>query len=199
MGIDLTNFQQVFSWIISHGYALMFLAMCIEGPTVTAAATFAATLGFFNPVVVLILSLLGDIIPDSVYYGLGRWKGLGFVSRFGHKFGLTKSRMEHLRKGIHLHGGKTVAILKYTPVLSTPGLMLVGALKMKWWKYFCFVLLVTFQKTLTFMVLGYFFGRVYDIGKYIKYGALVPFFIIVAYFSFAFIYKKISKRLADKI
>jgi membrane protein DedA with SNARE-associated domain len=199
MGIDLTNFQQVFAWLIAHGYPLMFLAMCIEGPTVTAAATFAVTLGFFNPWIIFILSLLGDILPDSVYYGLGRWKGLAFVSKFGHRFGLTKSRVEHLQKDIKVHGGKTVSILKYTPVVSTPGLMMVGALKMDWWKYFGFVLIVTLQKTLTFMVLGYFFGKVYDIGKYIKYGALVPFFIIVMYFSFAFIYKKISKRIADKL
>lgn len=199
MGIDLTNFQQVFEWVIAHGYVLMFLAMCIEGPTVTAAATFAATLGFFNPLVVFVLSILGDVLPDALYYGIGRWKGLSFVTKFGHKFGMTTARIERLEKMIKNHGGKTVAVLKYTPVLATPGLMLVGAMGMGWWRYISIVFVVTLQKTLTFMALGYFFGRTYYIGKYIKYGALLPFVFIILYFVFAFIYKRLSARIINRI
>jgi membrane protein DedA with SNARE-associated domain len=186
MGIDLTNFQQVLSWVSAHGYPLMFLVMCIEGPTVTAAATFALTMGFFNPFVIFALSIFGDVLPDALYYGIGRWKGIGFVKKFGHKFGMTPARIERLEKTVALHGGKTVAVLKYTPILSTPGLMLVGAARMGWWKYIWFVFIVTLQKTLTFMALGYFFGQAYNIGKYIKYGALLPFVLIVIYFVFAF-------------
>ena len=199
MGVDLTNFQQVFAWVSAHGYVLMFLAMCIEGPTVTAAATFAVTLGFFNPFIVFVLSIFGDVLPDVLYYGIGRWKGLGFVTKFGHKFGMTTERVARLEKTIKTHGGKTVAVLKYTPVLSTPGLMLVGAMGMTWLRYVGFVFLVTLQKTLTFMAVGYFFGRAYDIGKYIKYGALLPFIFIVAYFVLAFLYKRISERVVNKI
>jgi membrane protein DedA with SNARE-associated domain len=199
MGIDLTNFQQVFQFVLAHGYVVMFLMMCIEGPTVTAAATFAVTLGYFNPWVIFALSIMGDVLPDAIYYGIGRWGGTPFVKKFGKKFGLTEKRIESMEEHIKVHGGKTVAVLKYTPILATPGLMLVGAVKMKWWKYMWFVFIVTLQKTLTFMALGYFFGRVYDIGKYIKYGAILPFFLIVVYFIFAFIYKRISKKITDKI
>lgn len=177
----------------------MFLAMCIEGPTVTAAATFALTFGFFNPVVIFFLSIFGDILPDALYYGIGRWKGMIFVKRFGHKFGMTKERIERLEKTIKLHGGKTVAVLKYTPVLSTPGLMLIGAAHMQWWRYIGFVSIVTLQKTLTFMLLGYFFGQAYGVGKYIKYGAMIPFVLIVAYFIIVFLYKRISERIVSKI
>jgi membrane protein DedA with SNARE-associated domain len=199
MSIDLTNFQQVLQWVMAHGYVVMFLAMCVEGPTVTAAATFALTLGFFNPWVIFALSIMGDVLPDALYYGIGRWKGLGFVTKFGHKFGMTSQRIVSLEKTISVHGGKTVAVLKYTPILATPGLMLVGAMKMGWWRYLWFVFIVTLQKTLTFMLLGYFFGRAYDIGKYIKYGALLPFVFIIAYFVLAFLYKRISQRIVSKI
>ena len=199
MGIDFTNFQQVLQWVIAHGYPVMFLVMCIEGPTVTAAATFAVTLGFFNPFIIFVLSIFGDVLPDALYYGIGRWKGLGFVTKFGHKFGMTKDRITKLEKTIKVHGGKTVAILKYTPVFATPGLMLVGAMKMKWWRFIFFVFIVTLQKTLTFMLLGYFFGQAYNIGKYIKYGAMIPFVLIICYFVFAFIYKKVSENIVSKI
>lgn len=196
--IDFSSFQGVFEWVIHNGYPLMFLAMCIEGPTVTAAATFAASLGYFNPYFVFILSILGDVLPDMIYYSIGRWGSFGFVEKFGHKFGLTDARIEKLEKDIKNHEGKTVTALKYTPVLCTPGLMLVGAMKMQLRKYLGFVILVTLQKTLTFMALGYFFGQAYNIGKYIKFGAILPFIIIVGYFVFIFGYKRISEKIVDK-
>jgi membrane protein DedA with SNARE-associated domain len=199
MQIDLSNFQGVLNWVIQHGYPLMFLAMCIEGPTVTAAATFALTMGYFNPWIVFSLSIFGDIIPDAIYYGIGRWGRLGLVKKFGKSFGLDEKRIEKMEEHIRKHGGKTVAVLKYTPIMATPGLMLVGAMRMNWLKYLWFVFIVTLQKTLTFMLLGYFFGRAYNIGKYIKYGALVPFAFILLYFVFAYLYKHFSKKIIDKV
>lgn len=199
MTADFNSFQQAFSWIIAHGYPLMFLAMCIEGPTVTAAATFAVTFGYFNPFIVFTLSILGDVLPDAIYYAIGFRGRLTVVKRFGKYFGLTEERIERLEQTIKTHGGKTVAVLKYTPVLSTPGLMLVGAMRMKFGRFMWFVFIVTLQKTLTFMALGYFFGKAYNIGKYIKYGALLPFVIILLYFIFMFAYKKFSERIVNKI
>jgi membrane protein DedA with SNARE-associated domain len=199
MGIDFSNFQQVFQFVIAHSYVMIFLLMCIEGPTITAAATFAATLGYFNPLIIFVLSLLGDIVPDVIYYWIGRWGGIPFAQKIGKKFGLSEKRIAKMIEKISEHGGKTVAILKYTPVLATPGLMLVGAVHMNWWRFFNFVFLVTLQKTLTFMALGYFAGKAYDIGKYIKFGTLIPFVIVVIYFLAAFLYKKISKKIIAKI
>jgi len=199
MNIDFSTFQSVFMWVIAHGYPLMFLAMCIEGPTVTAAATFALTLGYFNPFIIFILSILGDVIPDTIYYAIGFWGRRSMAEKFGKYFGLTEKRIEKLEKTIKLHGGKAIAILKYTPVLSTPGLILVGTMKMAFGRFIFFVVAVTLQKTLTFMALGYFFGKAYNIGKYIKYGSLIPFIIILLYFVFMFIYKKLSERVVNKI
>ena len=199
MNIDFSTFQSVFVWVIAHGYPLMFLAMCIEGPTVTAAATFAVTLGYFNPFIVFALSMLGDIIPDIIYYAIGFLGRRTAVEKLGKYFGLTENRITRLEQTIKTHGGKTVAILKYTPILATPGLMLVGAMRMAFPRFLWFVVIVTLQKTLTFMALGYFFGRAYNIGKYIKYGALLPFIIIVIYFVFMLAYRKFSERIVNKI
>ena len=196
---DFSSFQYVFQWVVAHGYPLMFLAMCAEGPTVTAAASFAATLGFFNPFIVFALSMLGDIIPDVVFYGMGYWGGFGTVKKFGKRFGLTEERTQHMENAIEHHGGKTVAVLKYTPVLAAPGLMMIGALRMKFPKYLGYVFIVTLQKTLMFMLIGYFFGAAYNIGNYIKYGAIAPFVLIILYVIFAIFYKRISERIAKKI
>jgi membrane protein DedA with SNARE-associated domain len=195
---DFSSFSGVFTWVVAHGYPFIYLAMCIEGPTVTAAATFATTLGYFNIWIIFALSLLGDIVPDMLFYVIGYWGRIGVVKRFGHYFGLTQARIERMEKQIKEHGGKTVAILKYTPVVAMPGLILVGAMRMKFGKFLFFVVAVTLQKTILFMAIGYFFGQAYNVGKYIKYGALVPFAIIFLYFIFVFSYKKISERIVKK-
>lgn len=199
MGIDFTNFQQVLGWVISHGYPLMFLAMCIEGPTIIVAAAFGASLGYFNPSIVFILAVFGDIVPDSLYYWIGRSGNLSLVRNISKRFGIGEKRIANLEKHIKSHGGKTVAVLKYTPVLAMPGLMLVGAMRMNWWKYIKTVLVVNLQRTIILMILGYFFGRTYDIAKYIKYGAMAPFIIIIVYISFAWLYGFYSKRIVNKI
>lgn len=199
MGTDFSSFQAVFQWVIAHGYVIMFLAMCAEGPTVTAAATFASTFGYFNPIIVFILSMLGDIIPDMIYYAIGYYGRIPMVKRFSKRFGLTESKIEHLEQTIEKHGGKTVTVLKLTPVLATPGLMLVGAMRMAVGRFLFFVVLVTLQKTLVFMAIGYFFGLSYNVGNYLRFGALIPFLIVLVYVGGMWAFKKYSARIASKI
>ena len=68
---NITSFASAFSWVIAHGYPLMFVAMLIEGPIVTAAATFAVVFGYFNISMIFVLSILGDIVADVIYYIIG--------------------------------------------------------------------------------------------------------------------------------
>jgi len=199
MNVDFGSFQAVFQWVIAHGYVIMFLAMCAEGPTVTAAATFASTFGYFNPIIVFILSMLGDIIPDIIFYVIGMRGRVPFVKKIGYRFGLTEARIVKMEETIKHHGGKTVAALKLTPVLAAPGLMMVGAMRMKFSKYLFYVVLVTLQKTLVFMAIGYFFGLSYNVGNYLRFGALIPFLIIIVYVGGMWAYKKYSVRIASKI
>ena len=59
-------FDQVLTFIEQNGYVLLFLLMILEGPIVTAAAAFAASLGYLSLPVVFILSVLGNIIGDLI-------------------------------------------------------------------------------------------------------------------------------------
>jgi membrane protein DedA with SNARE-associated domain len=59
------------SWVLKSSYAGMFIIMLIEGPVVTAFGGFGAKLGFFNVWFVLLLSALGNFLPDLFFYGIG--------------------------------------------------------------------------------------------------------------------------------
>ena len=179
--------------------------MCIEGPTITTAGAFGVALGYFNPFLIFFLSILGDVFPDSLYYWVGRFGRLSLAKKINKKFGISEKRIKNLEKHIEMHGGKAVAILKYTPVLATPGLMLVGAMKMNWWRFIETVLIVTTQRTIVLMLLGYFFGRTYDagkyinIGKYLRYGALAPLILLVIFIVFMHFYRKYFQRKIVKL
>jgi membrane protein DedA with SNARE-associated domain len=136
----------------------MLIAMLIEGPIITAAAAFAVALGYFDLTAVFLLSLAGDLLADVAYYGIG-WVGRKqLAERWGHRVGLTTERMQHMEKLLEQHTVKTILILKLTPVLPTPGLILVGALRIPIRKFTLISLLITLPKTIFFMLLGFYSG-----------------------------------------
>ncbi len=197
--LDFTNFQQVFTWVIAHGYFLVFLIMCVEGPITTAAAGFAAALGYFDPWVVLIISVLGDLIPDSIYYFIGYSGRFSIVEKFGFRLGLTQARIDGLEKKLKAHFGKTMVALKLTPVIPTFGFMLVGYLKLSFMKFTKFSALVTIPKSIIFLVIGYFFGRLYNIDQYVHYAEIFFPLTVLVIAGLYFGYKKASVLIASKI
>jgi len=198
--VDLASFSGALAWVKSAGYLLMFVAMVIEGPVITSAAAFAAALGYFNILIVLILSILGDLVGDYIYYAVGYFGRVHFVEKYGHKVGLTGERLAHMERLLKEHPKKTLAAVKLSPFLPAPGLMMIGATKMPVGEYTWMTLLVTLPKTLLFMALGYYFGRAYDqIAHYLENGQyfiIVALVVVVAVF---YAYKKIAAKLSVRL
>ena len=197
---DMTTFSDVFGWVIAHGYPLMLVAMLIEGPVVTAAASFAAVFGYFNILIIFMLSILGDLMADLIYYFMGYCGRIMFVQKYGTHFGLTNERIKKIEAFFNSHPKKAIVALKLTPVLPTPGLAIVGASRMPLKKFITVCSVVILPKTIFFMVLGYYFGSAYAIiySKYKTKGLIlgvIVFFIIGTYYASA----KISAYIARKI
>ena len=167
------NFTDVFNFAIANGYWIIFLAMCLEGPVVTAAAGFAAALGYFDPIIVLILSVLGDLIPDSAYYWIGYGSKKTFIKRIAERFGLSDARIANMERLMHRHYGKAMIVSKLTPVVSTFGSMLVGYLRLPFRKFIAYCTAITVPKSVLFFVIGYYFGQAYDINDYLHNAALL--------------------------
>jgi membrane protein DedA with SNARE-associated domain len=197
---DLTSFSGALAWVKSAGYFLMFIAMVVEGPIITSAAAFASALGYFNIFIVLILSVLGDLVGDFIYYAVGYFGRIAFVERYGHKVGLTKERMERMERLIEEHPTKTLVAIKLAPVLPAPGLMMIGATKMPFGRYTWMTLAVTLPKTILFMLLGYYFGRTYDsVSHYLQNGEYFIIIALVVVVIVFYLYKKISARLSLRL
>jgi membrane protein DedA with SNARE-associated domain len=196
----LATFSAAFSWVIAHGYPLMFIAMLIEGPIVTAAASFAVVFGYFSLPIIFLLSLLGDIVADIIYYVIGYFSRIKVVEKFGHHFGLTTSRMERIEHLLNNHPIKTLIALKLTPVLPTPGLMIVGATQMPIKKFITICSAIILPKTIFFMIVGYYFGAAYDmIVKRFEKGSLIAIIIIATVIAIYIGFNRLSAYIAKRI
>ena len=197
---EATSFSGALAWARGAGYLLMFVAMVIEGPVITAAAAFGAALGYFNIFIVFILSVAGDLVGDFIYYGIGYFGRVNFVEKYGHHIGLTKKRMKHMERLIEEHPKKTLTAIKLAPMLPAPGLMMIGAVRMPFSRYTWMTLLVALPKTILFMLLGYYFGRSYDsITAYFQNGEYFLLVAVVAIVLAFYFYKQISTRISTRL
>jgi membrane protein DedA with SNARE-associated domain len=195
-----STLQVAVQWIIQNGYLLMFLIMLAEGPVVTAAGAFVAALGFFNIWVVLVLSLLGNLIPDILYYAMGFWGREQFIDKYGHYFGLDKDKIKHLENMIEKHAVKSLIVIKLVPLLATPGLIVAGLTKMDIKKYIKWSLIITIPSSLFYLIIGYYFGAAYDtIARYLRIGGYLALFFVIIFAAIIYLERKLSRRFAEEM
>jgi membrane protein DedA with SNARE-associated domain len=172
-------------WIAGNGYTFLFILMLVEGPVVTAAAAFAAALGYLNIWAVLILSVLGNLIPDAIYYAIGYWGREQFIEKYGRYVRLTPVRVKKIEMFIEQHAGKSLVAIKLIPLLATPGLIVAGLSRMDIKRFAFWSLIVTLPSSLLYLLVGYYSGAAYtrvvhdlNIGGFVVAGAIIVFFII---------------------
>lgn len=199
---DMINptFVTLVQWVIGHGYFLFFIAAFLEGPLITAAAGVAAALGYYDLTLIILLSVLADLCADVVYYTVGYWGRRTLITRYGSYVGLTKERMEYLEHLLHRHVGKALIIIKLSPVIPVPGLIMVGLARVPLEKFIRTILLITLPRSVLFALIGLYAGRTYErlsgiITSTQNLLAVITLIIFIAYIG----YKKITTRIVEEI
>jgi membrane protein DedA with SNARE-associated domain len=198
--MQFASFQDSVQWVLAHGYALFFVAMLIEGPVVTAAGAFVANLGYFNIWAVFLLSILGNLIPDIIFYAMGYWGRFKLVDKYSHYFGVSVEKVTYLEHIAKRHAGKAITVSKLVPFLATPGLMIMGAVRMPLKKYVIWSLALILPSSLFFLIVGYYFGSAYNaINHYLNIGGYLIIVGAILFFVIYLFYRKISRSIAEKI
>lgn len=198
--MEANAFQVSVQWVIANGYPLLFIAMLIEGPAVTAAGAFAAALGYMDVYIVFLLSVLGNLIPDIICYLVGFWGHKRFAEKYASRMGLTKERISALEKLSQNHTGKMLALIKIIPFIATPGLILAGAIRIPIKKYIVWSLIIILPSSLFFLIVGYYFGAAYaTISHYIDYGGYLVFGFLATFALIYYGYKKILRKFVEKM
>ncbi len=192
-------FSLAFGWVLVHGYLMIFLAMILGGPIFISAAAFAAALGYFNVFIVFFLSLIGELGVDILFYSIGYLGRLSLVEKYGRFFGLSPERITKLENLLHEHVWKTLITIKLSPFLPAPGFIVVGACKMRFKKFFFVILSIGLPKSLFFTLIGFYFGKAYDLlAKYFSYGQFFIIGFIIIFLIINFLFRRFFKKVAEK-
>ena len=126
--------------ISNYGYYAVFLVIGLEsvgiplpGETVLiAAATYAATSGNLNILVIFAAAAAGAILGDNVGYWIGNKGGYKLARKYGPKIHLDERKLKVGRYMFDRHGGKVVFFGRFVSVLRTFAAFLAGTVRMSW-------------------------------------------------------------------
>jgi len=149
-------------------YLILFLIVFAEtGLVVTpflpgdsllfAAGTFAA-LGSMDVALLFLLLSVAAIIGDSLNYAFGKYLGPKIFEREKIKF-LKKEHLERTHAFYEKHGGKTIIIARFIPIIRTFAPFVAGIGSMTYSKFIAYNVIGGIAWVAIFVFGGYFFGN----------------------------------------
>jgi len=148
--------------LIDYQYWILFPLACVEGPIVAFVAGVLVAAGYMNPLIAFIILILGDVVPDTVYYLIGRFGNRhGLLERIVKKLGFTGEYVSKLKALWFNHTTRTMMVTKFAYGLSIPLLITSGAVKLPFSRFWTNTVPLSALQYGVLMGLGYFFGQSY--------------------------------------
>ena len=149
-------------------YLLLFLIIfCETGLVVTpilpgdsllfAAGAFAA-LGALDPLWLLALLAIAAVAGDTVNYWIGKWVGPRVFQQEKIRF-LKKEYLIRTHEFYERHGGKTIIIARFIPIIRTFAPFVAGIGEMTYIRFISYNIIGGIAWIALFILGGYFFGN----------------------------------------
>jgi len=162
---------------------LLILAL-IEGPLVCLCAGVMIHFGYFSPIPAFAIVMVGDIVPNSVSFFLGK---LGnrktLIYKILGKLGITEHHFETLEKFWVTHTNKTMFLAKLAWGLGVPLFMSAGITNLSFKKFLWSMTWIAGLQYAVVLWLGIYLGHSYNLiiasNNYIEIGGLVFSIVIL--------------------
>ncbi|MFM8945028.1 MAG: DedA family protein [Actinomycetota bacterium] len=155
------------------GYLVVGLAVFLEnsigagvvvpGETLVILGGFYARFGeppLLLPLVTLVVVVFA-VLGDNVGYAIGRRYGRGILERVGPRVGLSPGKLAVAERYYESHGGKTVFLGRFIPVVRSVGFILAGAAGLPWRRFIVYDVAGAVIWGTGHTVLGYLIGATY--------------------------------------
>lgn len=149
-------------------YGILFVIVFVEtglvvmpflpGDSLLFAAGAFAALGSLNIVTVLMLLSTAAILGDTVNYWIGHFFGEAMIKN--PKIPIKKEHIEETKKFFDKHGGKTIILARFVPIVRTFAPFVAGVGKMHYGNFISFNFIGGFVWVFLFTLAGYFFGNI---------------------------------------
>ncbi len=149
-------------------YAILFTIIFAEtglvftpflpGDSLLFAAGAFSAIGSFNIVGLLFLLWAAAFLGDTVNYWIGRYFGKKLIDN--PKIPINQEHIDKTQKFYDKHGGKTIFLARFVPIIRTFAPFVAGIGKMDYRKFIYYNAIGGFVWVFGFTLLGYFFGNI---------------------------------------
>lgn len=180
------GFKQLIAW---GGYPVLFaiifsetgllIGFFLPGDSLLVTAGLLAAAGILDVWWLLILLIPAAIIGDALGYYIGKKGGKKIYDRPDSKF----FKKEHLLKATEFyekHGGKTIILARFIPLIRTFAPVVAGITNMNYRKFASYNIFGGIFWICSTVLLGYFLGNMIpNIEKYIHYVIAIVIFLSI--------------------
>lgn len=101
---------------------------------------------------------------------MGAWKGKSFIEQYGNRFGIGKTEVKYIEKGIHHYGAWAIIVGKFHGMSRAFIPFIAGMSKMKQWDFMLYNILGSTIWAITIVSLGILFVTYYQVAlDYIRW------------------------------
>lgn len=181
----------------------LLIGFFLPGDTLLFAAGLAASQGDLSLGWLIFFVFIAAVIGDNVGYEIGQRTGSKiFTKKDGILF--RQEYLERAQEFYEKHGGKTIVIARFTPIVRTFAPVVAGASKMSYKRFFAFNLFGGLLWATAMPLLGYWLGsKIPGLDKYIE---VVIFIVVVGSLGLSLLHifkdaetrKKVRAKLSRK-
>ncbi len=164
--------EHLAEFVNSYGtitYAILFLIIFAEtgfvvtpflpGDSLLFAAGAIAAIGGLNIFFILTILMAAAILGDTANYWIGHFFGQKIVDNPKIKF-INQKHIDQTHAFFAKHGGKTIILARFVPIVRTFAPFVAGVGKMNYGKFFGFNIIGGIAWVCLFTLVGYFFGNI---------------------------------------
>lgn len=170
-GIDLVVLVETAGYLglflIIFAETGLFLGFFLPGDSLLFVGGFLASQGLFDPVALIVDIFVAAVLGNMVGYAFGYRVGEKLFQREDSRF-FKRKHLESTKSFYEEHGGKTVMLARFIPIVRTFAPIVAGVGEMKYSSFLAYNIGGAFIWTSGLVLLGYFLGSlVKDVDRYL--------------------------------
>ncbi len=137
----------------------------LPGDSLLFAAGALAAIGSFDVTLLVVLFASAAIIGDNVNYWIGHFVGPKIFHKENVRF-LNRKHLDRTHEFYEKHGGKTVILARFIPIIRTFMPFVAGLGRMKYPRFLAYDITGGILWPAIFVLSGYYFGNLAIVKKY---------------------------------